>query len=93
MADTMTKYKPSTNGQEAQEHSEGKVARSIEEQTAKLPSDVWLWAAFAAIGVSMLFHGTGKREDGLFVGQWVAPFLLFGVYNKLVKVAGYDRAS
>jgi hypothetical protein len=54
---------------------------------------VWLWAAFGAIGVSMLFHGTGKREDGLFVGQWVAPFLLFGVYNKLVKVAGYDRTS
>ncbi len=47
----------------------------------------------AAIGVSMLFHGTGKREDGLFVGQWVAPFLLFGAYNKIVKVAGYDRAS
>lgn len=93
MADTMTRMKSSTDRQETQDHSEGKVARTIEEQTAKLPSDVWLWAAFAAIGVSMLFHGTGKREDGLFVGQWVAPFLLFGVYNKLVKVAGYDRMS
>lgn len=93
MAETMAKLKHNSDSQEAQEHSEGRVARTIEEQTAKLPSDVWLWAAFAAIGVSMLFHGTGKREDGLFVGQWVAPFLLFGVYNKLVKVAGYDRAS
>lgn len=93
MADTMTRMKSSTDRQETQDHSEGKVARTIEEQTAKLPSDVWLWAAFAAVGVSMLFHGTGKREDGLFVGQWVAPFLLFGVYNKLVKVAGYDRMS
>jgi len=92
MPETVTKLKQNTD-QEAQEHSEGKVARSIEEQTAKVPSDVWLWAAFAAIGVSMLFHGTGKREDGLFVGQWVAPFLLFGVYNKLVKVAGSDRTS
>ena len=93
MADTMTRMKSNSDSQETREHSEGKVARTIEEQTAKLPSDVWLWAAFAAIGVSMLFHGTGKREDGLFVGQWVAPFLLFGVYNKLVKVAGYDRIS
>lgn len=93
MAETMTKLKQNSDSQEAQEHSEGKVARSIEEQTAKMPSDVWLWAAFAAIGVSMLFHGTGKREDGLFVGQWVAPFLLFGVYNKLVKIGGSDRTS
>ena len=93
MAETMTKGKHNTDSHEAQDHSEGKVARTIEEQTAKIPSDVWLWAAFAAIGVSMLFHGTGKREDGLFVGQWVAPFLLFGVYNKLVKVGGSDRTS
>ncbi len=93
MAETMTKLKQNSDSQEAQEHSEGRVARTIEEQTAKMPSDAWLWAAFAAIGVSLLFHGTGKREDGLFVGQWVAPFLLFGVYNKIVKVAGYDRAS
>lgn len=93
MAETMTRLKQNSEGLEAQEHSEGKVARSIEEQTAKLPSDLWLWAAFAAIGGAMLLHSQGKREDGLFVGQWVAPFLLFGVYNKLVKVAGYDRAS
>jgi hypothetical protein len=45
------------------------------------------------IGFSLILHASGKREDGLFVGQWVAPFLLFGVYNKIVKVAGYDRIS
>ena len=93
MPETMTKLIHNSDRQEAQEHSEGKVARTIEKETAKMPSDVWLWAAFGAIGISMLFHGTGKREDGLFVGQWVAPFLLFGVYNKLVKVAGSDRTS
>lgn len=93
MAETMKGLKQNSEGQEAQEHSEGKVARSIEEQTAKMPSDLWLWAAFAAIGVSVIFHSQGKREDGLFVGQWVAPFLLFGVYNKLVKIAGSDRTS
>jgi hypothetical protein len=41
----------------------------------------------------MFFHAGGKRQDGFFVGQWAAPFLLFGVYNKLVKIDGYDRTS
>ena len=74
-------------------HSEGVVAKTIEEQTAKLPSDTFLWAAFAAIGVAMAMQAAGKKHGSLFVGQWVAPFLLFGVYNKLVKVAGSDRLS
>ena len=93
MPETMTKVKHNSESQEAQAHSEGKVARTIEKETAKLPSDVWLWAAFASIGISMLFHAGGKRQDGLFIGQWAAPFLLFGLYNKLVKVGGYDRKS
>ena len=29
----------------------------------------------------------------LFVGQWAAPFLLFGVYNKIVKVEGSDKTE
>ena len=76
---------------EAQSHSEGKVARTIEEQTAKLPSDTFLWAAVAAMGVALTLQLSGKKSESLFIGQWAAPFLLFGVYNKLVKVAGTDR--
>ncbi len=75
------------------QHSEGAVAKGIEEQTAKLPSDTFLWAAVAAMGGAMLLQVTGRKHESLFVGQWVAPFLLFGVYNKLVKVAGSDRVS
>ncbi len=78
-------------GSEMQQHSEGAVARTLEEQTAKLPSDVFLWAAMGSIGTSALLQFMGKKEASLFVGQWVAPFLLFGVYNKIVKVAGSDR--
>lgn len=77
--------------EEAQQHSEGKVARTIEEQTAKLPSDTFLWLAFGAIGTSAVLEFMGKTEKAHFVGQWVAPFLLLGVYNKIVKVAGTDR--
>ncbi len=77
--------------QEAMQHAEGAVARTIEQQTAKLPSDIFLWAAVGAIGVSALLEFSGNTEKSHFIGQWVAPFLLFGVYNKLVKVAGSDR--
>ncbi len=85
--------KPASNTGEAAAHSEGAVAKTIEEQTAKLPSDTFLWAAIAAMGVSLVLQVSGKKHGGLFVGQWAAPFLLFGVYNKLVKVAGSDRLS
>jgi len=78
---------------EARQHSEGVVARTIEEQTAKLPSDVFLWAAGASIIGSLALKVMGKEKDALFVGQWAAPFLLLGVYNKIVKVAGTDRTT
>ena len=86
-----TTNRTGTATQEAREHSEGVVARTIEDQTAKLPSDLFLWAAVGSIGVSLLLEITGNEEKSRFVGQWVAPFLLLGVYNKLVKIAGSDR--
>ena len=79
-------------GSRVQEHTEGTVAKTIEDQTAKLPSDLFLWAAAGAIGVSAFLEFSGNQEKSRFVGQWVAPFLLLGVYNKIVKVAGSDRA-
>lgn len=80
-------------GSEAQQHSEGTVAKSIEKQTAKLPSDLFLWAAGGAIATSLVLELTGNEEKSRFVGQWVAPFLLLGVYNKLVKQLGSDRTE
>jgi hypothetical protein len=73
------------------EHTEGPVARTIEKQTAKLPSDVFLWASVGSMATSLALKMMGRRHDALFVGQWAAPFLLFGIYNKLVKVAGHDK--
>lgn len=72
------------------DHSEGKVAKTIEEQTAKLPSDVYLWASLASMGISLAFKCMGKSHTALFVGQWAAPFLLLGIYNKIVKTEGSD---
>ena len=78
---------------EAQEHSEGIVARTIEEQTAKLPSDIFLWGALGSIGISLYFELKGDTQKSSFVSRWVSPFLLLGVYNKLVKLAGSDRVN
>jgi hypothetical protein len=74
-------------------HSEGQVARTIEEQTAKLPSDAFLWLAVGSIAVSATLQMMGNRHVSLFVGQWAPTFLIFGLYNKLVKQLGSDRTE
>ena len=72
------------------DHTEGTVARMIEEQTAKLPSDLFLWAAGASILGSLALQVSGRDHQSLFVGQWAPTFLILGLYNKIVKVAGSD---
>jgi hypothetical protein len=72
------------------EHNEGPVAEAIEEQTAKLPSDIFLWAALGSMAASATLKILGQKHWSLFVGQWPAPFLLLGIYNKLVKLEGHD---
>jgi hypothetical protein len=76
---------------EQQDHSEGKVAKAIENQTAKLPSDTFLWAALGSMAISAWLKIAGRDQTALFVGQWAAPFLLLGLYNKIVKVEGSDK--
>jgi hypothetical protein len=92
MVGTMEREKvASTN--EAEKHSEGQIAKSIEEYTARLPSDLFLWAAGGSIIGSLSLMAMGKRHEALFVGQWAPTFLLLGIYNKIVKVSGHDRTQ
>lgn len=70
---------------------EGQVAKTIENETAKIPSDVFLWSALAFMGISLVLKLARKDEEALFIGQWPAPLLLFGIYNKIVKTQGSDR--
>ena len=74
-------------------HTEGPVAKHIEQQTAKLPSDWFLWAALAAIATSATLQATDNKHASMFVGQWAPTFLILGLYNKLVKVLGSDATS
>ena len=32
-----------------------------------------------------------RKSAALLVGQWAAPLLIMGLYNKIVKTEGHDR--
>jgi hypothetical protein len=78
------------HGVHAHDYEEGPVARMIEEQTAKLPSDLFLWAAGGSILGSLALEMMGDHKKALFVGQWAPTLLILGLYNKFVKVEGSE---
>ena len=78
------------HGVSGHEIGEGPVARMLEQQTARLPSDTWLWAAGGSIALSLYLQATDQKQRALFVGQWAPTFLLLGIYNKLVKQHGSE---
>jgi hypothetical protein len=78
---------------EREQYREGSIARGLEKQTAKLPSDTFLWAALGAIAVSASLQFMGNRQVSNFVGQWAPTFLILGLYNKMVKQLGSDRTE
>ena len=86
--DTVTQR---SNTARAGDHREGPVAKSIEKQTAKLPSDIFLWVAIGTMAASAIIQFTKKKHWSLFIGEWAAPLLIMGLYNKLVKVEGHDQ--
>ncbi len=72
-------------------YPEGKVATAIERQTARfLPSDLFLWAAGASIATALWLKLRKRDHEALFVGHWAPTLLLFGVYNKMVKLLGSE---
>ena len=73
------------------QRKEGRFARAIESQTSRLPSDLFLWGAGGAALASLTLKFLKRDHECLLVGQWVAPMLLLGVYNKLVKQLGHDQ--
>jgi hypothetical protein len=70
---------------------EGKIAKAIESITSEIPSDAFLWAGLGALGAALTLQIMGKKHTGLFIGQWAAPLLLFGIYDKMVKLQGHDQ--
>lgn len=70
--------------------NEGKLTKEIESLSAKVPSVVYLTAALASMAGSLTLKCMGRKSSALFIGQWAAPFLLLGIYNKIVKTEGHD---
>jgi hypothetical protein len=83
-------HEPKTEPKQSQQ--EGTIARTIEQQTSKLPSDTFLWAALGSIGVSLVMMATGEEKKANFIGQWAPTLLILGLYNKMVKLHGSDSA-
>jgi hypothetical protein len=73
--------------------SEAQIAKTIEHQTSRLPSDAFLWMAVGAMTTSATLQMMGNKHVSLFIGQWAPTFLIFGLYNKLVKQLGSDRTE
>jgi hypothetical protein len=70
-----------TNGK--QDHSEGRVAKGIENQTAKIPSDVFLWTGIGCLGVSGIMRVFGMNSIGQFIGLSLHRYLSWVYIIKL----------
>jgi hypothetical protein len=73
--------------------SEDEVTGAIERQTSMVPSSLFLGLALGSMAVSAVLKLSGKNHWALFVGQWAAPFLIMGNYNKMVKQHGSDATG
>lgn len=73
------------------DHREGEMTKKVEKETSKVPSGLFFVAGVASMGASLTLKLMKRRKSALFVGQWAAPFLLLGIYNKLVKLEGHDK--
>ena len=72
---------------------EDRITGAIERQTSTVPSSVFLGLALGSIVASAVLQISGKKNWALFVGQWAAPFLILGNYNKMVKQHGSDATD
>ena len=72
---------------------EDRFTGALEAQTSKAPSSLFLGFAIGSMAASAVLKIVGKDDWALFVGQWAAPFLIMGNYNKMVKQHGSDRTS
>ena len=72
---------------------EDPLTGAIESQTSKLPSSAYLFASLGCMIASATCKIAGKDDWALFIGQWAAPILIMGVYNKQVKQHGSDASS
>ncbi len=82
------------NSDSTNDITEGATTKAIEQQTAKIPSGVYLALALGSIAISAYLAATSKEKGTAnFVGQWAPTFLMLGIYNKIVKTQGSDSET
>jgi hypothetical protein len=69
---------------------EDQFTAAVERYSSQWPTSFFLGAALGSMVASLLLKSQGKDSTALFIGQWAAPFLILGTYNKMVKQHGSD---
>jgi len=72
---------------------EDRYTGAIESRTSKLPTSLFLGLAIGCMAASAILKIMEKDDWAMFVGQWPAPLLIMGNYNKMVKQHGSDYAT
>ncbi len=72
---------------------EDRATSTVEEQTTKTPSLLFLGLAVGAMAASAALVLTGRKQLGNFVGQWAPSILIMGTYNKIAKEIGARRGE
>jgi hypothetical protein len=72
---------------------EDQVTGAIERVTSQAPSSLFLGLALGSMAASFILKLSDRDDWALFVGQWAAPFLILGNYNKMVKQHGSDSVD
>jgi hypothetical protein len=75
----------------SEDNEEGKMTKTIEKQTSKVSSVVYLALAAGSMALSLAIAVKAQRKElANFVGLWAPTFLILGLYNKIVKIQGSD---
>jgi hypothetical protein len=69
---------------------EDKFTKFVKQSSAVMPSSAYLGVAVGAMMLSLICQLTGRSKWGNFIAQWVAVWLVIGVYNKLTKFEDHD---
>lgn len=72
---------------------EGNATVAVEKKTSKIPLDGLSVCRLRRIGSLCRMMCRGRKSTALLVGQWAAPLLIMGLYNKVVKTEGHDGSA
>lgn len=75
------------------EIQEDQLTSMLESYSSRWPTSLFMGAAIASMAASLILKCQKKNDLALFIGQWAAPFLILGHYNKNVKQHGSDTHS